>query len=90
MGGQQDPGGDGPPRRPPCEDWTVRDLVNHLIQAQQLFAGADDGSPAASPWGRPPELLGEGPAAEYEQGRQTTLAAFSRPGRLGRLAGRAS
>lgn len=66
--------------RTPCEEWTVRDLMNHLIQGQQLFAGAADGKSAAPPPGRPPELLGDDPARQYEEGRRATLAAFRRPG----------
>jgi uncharacterized protein (TIGR03086 family) len=64
----------------PCEDWTVRDLMNHLIQAQQLYAGAADGKPAAPPLGHPPELLGDDPARQYDEARLATLAAFRKPG----------
>src|SRR5688572_30903155 len=54
----------------PCEDWSVRDLVNHMLHGNQLFAGATTGGSAAPPAGPPPELIGDDPAAQYEEARQ--------------------
>jgi uncharacterized protein (TIGR03086 family) len=69
-------------RSTPCEDWSVRDLVNHMLHGNQLFAGATTGGSAAPPTGRPPELIGDDPAAQYEEARRATLAAFREPGAI--------
>jgi uncharacterized protein (TIGR03086 family) len=63
----------------PCEEWGVRDLLNHMLHAQQLFAGAPSGGSAAPPPGRPPELVGDDPVAQYEEARQATMAAYREP-----------
>lgn len=66
----------------PCEEWTVRDLINHMLEGQELFAGAAEGKPAAPPPGRPKELMGEDPAEQYEAGRNTVLDAYRKEGAL--------
>src|SRR5712692_4953879 len=63
-----------------CDDWTVRTVINHLIVGQEIFQGAARGKPAAPPEGPPPDVIGEDPAAQYEEGRQATMAAFREPG----------
>jgi uncharacterized protein (TIGR03086 family) len=66
----------------PCEKWKVRDVVNHLLHGHEIFQGAARGAPAAPPPGMPPELVGDDPVEQYEQGRQATMAAFKEPGAL--------
>jgi uncharacterized protein (TIGR03086 family) len=63
----------------PCDQWKVRDLINHLLHAQQLFTGATRGEPVAPPPGMPPDLVGDDPGAQYEQARQTTMQAYQDP-----------
>jgi uncharacterized protein (TIGR03086 family) len=63
----------------PCHEWTVRDLINHMLHAHQLFTGATRGEPVAPPPGMPPDLLGDDPVAQYEQARQTTILAYQDP-----------
>lgn len=53
----------------PCDEWTVRRLLDHLLAGQQLFAAATTGAEVAPPSGPPPELVGDDPAAQYEEGR---------------------
>jgi uncharacterized protein (TIGR03086 family) len=64
--------------RTACEEWTVRDLVNHVLSGTEQFAGATQGTgPSGPPSGPPPEVLGErDPVEAYEQGRQTVLSAY--------------
>ena len=46
----------------PCPDWTVRDLVGHLVQGDRMFAALLAGEPIA---GLDGDLLGGDPAAAY-------------------------
>ena len=64
----------------PCRDWDVRAPLNHLLHSQRLVAGAAHGGSATPPPGRPPDLLGENPFLQYEEGRRATVAAYREPG----------
>jgi len=65
-----------------CDDWNVRTVINHLLVGQEIFQGAARGNPAAPPEGPPPDVIGEDPAAQYEEGRQATMAAYREPGAM--------
>jgi len=61
----------------PCTDWTVRDLVNHLVGANLVFAALlQDRTPPD----RGTDHLGEDPAGAYRDSGAAVLAAFDRPG----------
>jgi uncharacterized protein (TIGR03086 family) len=68
----------------PCEDWNVRDLLNHVIGGQQLFeSGArGEGPSGPPPPGKPDDILSDDPAAQYEQARQRVLSAYREEGAL--------
>jgi uncharacterized protein (TIGR03086 family) len=66
----------------PCDEWTVRRLIDHLLWGQQMFAGGPSGGTVAPPTGPPPELVGNDPAAQYEDARKATLHAYAQPGAL--------
>lgn len=63
-----------------CVDWAVRDLVNHLLHARELFVGAAAGRPAGPPTGKPPALMGSDPVADYEAARRDVLEAYRKEG----------
>ena len=67
----------------PCDEWSVRRLIDHLLAAQQMFAAGASGGTVAPPDGPPPELVGDDPAAQYEQARKATIDAYARPDVLG-------
>jgi uncharacterized protein (TIGR03086 family) len=66
----------------PCEEWSVRRLIDHLLFGQQMFASGPSGGSVAPPAGPPPELVGDDPVAQYEDARKATLHAYSQPGVL--------
>lgn len=66
----------------PCDEWTARRLIDHLLAGQQMFASGPSGGTIAPPTGEPPELVGDDPAAQYEDARKATLHAYSQPGVL--------
>jgi uncharacterized protein (TIGR03086 family) len=66
----------------PCTDWTVRQLVNHLIGMNRVFAAllADEPPPP-----RPSaDHAEDDPVASYRDSAVTLQAAFGRPGVLER------
>ncbi len=64
----------------PCAQWSVRDLVQHLVIGNRLFAEALlDGSPPVDPADSEP------PAAAYRHSANALIAAFESPGALERL-----
>lgn len=66
----------------PCDEWTVRRLIDHMLAAQQMFAAAPSGAVVGPPSGAPPELVGDDPSAQYEDARKATAHAFAQPGVL--------
>ena len=66
----------------PCADWTVRQVVNHLIGMNRVFAALLAGQP---PPARPSaDHVEDDPAGAYRGSAAALLAAFSRPGVLER------
>jgi uncharacterized protein (TIGR03086 family) len=67
-----------------CDEWSARELVNHLLHGKELFAGAAEGKPPSGPpQGKPPELLNDqDPVAAFEDVRKAVLGAFGKEGVL--------
>ncbi len=63
----------------PCDEWTVRRLIDHLLWGQQMFAAGATGGTIAPPTSGPPELMGDDPVAQYEEARKATIHAYSQP-----------
>ncbi|MFC4335116.1 TIGR03086 family metal-binding protein [Salininema proteolyticum] len=71
----------------PCEGWTVRHLVAHLVDGDRMFRGLLVGERAgitAFPDVVPLEELEVDPAAVYRAAAREVLAEFRRPGVLER------
>jgi uncharacterized protein (TIGR03086 family) len=66
----------------PCDAWSVRQLLDHLLDGQALFAAGAAGAVVGPPSGDPPRLVADDPVAQYEAARQATIAAYSQPGVL--------
>jgi len=63
-----------------CEDWSARDLVNHLIDGANYFAGTAQGKEVAPPGPNPPDLLdGDDPVSAFEERRREVLEAYKDP-----------
>lgn len=61
-----------------CEDWKVRDLLNHVIGGGHLFAGAFAGQPAPDLSGGVPDFVGTDHVAAFD----AAIAAFDSARRL--------
>jgi uncharacterized protein (TIGR03086 family) len=72
----------------PCSEWTVRQLLNHLVGGQRLNTRVLSGEPLPDPsqLGRRggEDQLGDDPARAYRSTAEAMLAAFRAPGVLGR------
>jgi uncharacterized protein (TIGR03086 family) len=64
----------------PCDQWKVRDLLNHMLDTQRYFASAARGEDASPPGPTPPSLLSAEPAADFEKARTDVLQEFGRDG----------
>jgi uncharacterized protein (TIGR03086 family) len=73
------------PAPTPCAGWTVRDLVNHVVVGNRLFADVMTGRAASIAEARQAwagDRLGADPVAAYQEAAEAAVAAFRRPGAL--------
>ncbi|MEU1210738.1 TIGR03086 family metal-binding protein [Nocardia sp. NPDC005825] len=66
----------------PCEGWTLRDLLEHMIVQHYGFAAAARGEGDIGLW--KPRPLGADPVGEYRAAAEHVLATFAEPGVLER------
>ena len=67
-----------------CDGWTVRDLLNHMLETQRYFAGSARGEAVSPPGQHPPKLLTQDPVEDFTRARADVLHAFGRDGALAR------
>lgn len=61
----------------PCSNWSVRDLINHIVGAQGYFVSIVDGTGSDD---SEPDFAAGDFLATYDGAAATTMAAFVRPG----------
>jgi uncharacterized protein (TIGR03086 family) len=66
----------------PCDGWSVRTLMDHMLDTQRYFIGAARGEKVSPPSPSPPGLAGDDPVAAFDRGRSELLAAFGEPGAI--------
>src|SRR5438067_13078999 len=67
----------------PCEEWTVRDLLGHVVGVVTVMGVAASG---ADPSLRPNDIeLSDDPAAQFRTAADTALAGWRRPGAMDRI-----
>lgn len=64
----------------PCAEWTVRDLLDHMIGVVAGLGAAAAGQPPRAPF-----ELSSDPAAQFEQAAAAALAGWRTPGVLDRV-----
>ena len=62
-----------------CDGWTVRTLMNHMLETQRYFVGSAQGDEVTLSQ-EPPDLLGQDPSADFDRARSETLRTFGAPG----------
>jgi uncharacterized protein (TIGR03086 family) len=63
-----------------CDGWTVRMLMNHMLETQRYFVGTAQGEDASPPSAIPPEIMSDDPGADFERARIEALRTFGEPG----------
>lgn len=66
--------------RTPCGDWSLRQLLDHMLETQHYFAGSARGADVSPPGQHPPALLSEDPRADFALARSEVLDAFGQDG----------
>ncbi|MFJ5263437.1 TIGR03086 family metal-binding protein [Streptomyces sp. NPDC088387] len=69
----------------PCEDWTVRDLLDHLVWENIIWGGLAQGTPPTD--GHAEDHLGDDHIAAFDTAAAEARAAFRQPGLLERSFG---
>jgi uncharacterized protein (TIGR03086 family) len=64
----------------PCDEWDVRQLMNHMLDTQNYFVSSARGADAKPPSPQPPQLLSKDPVADFEKARAETLTTFGQEG----------
>src|SRR4051812_15339517 len=61
----------------PCKEWTVRDLLNHMVGTAQLFTSSALGTRSTvDPFGDPDDVIGDDPQTAYNTARDELLSAW--------------
>jgi len=72
-------------RASPCEGWTARHVVGHVLATEAYFVACIEGKPPPmDPMTEPDRHAGDDPAAAWAQARDAVLAAIDGPGVLDR------
>jgi uncharacterized protein (TIGR03086 family) len=70
----------------PCRTWTARELVNHIVAGQYLFAAAAMGKPLGDLSGGTPDFANGDAVAAQRDASGGAAAAFADPGLGARMA----
>src|SRR3954449_9609016 len=64
----------------PCDEWSVRNLLNHMLDTQRYFLGAARGEDASPPGPNPPDVVSVNPREDFERIQAQVVDAFSQDG----------
>src|SRR3954454_16690749 len=61
----------------PCEQWDVRELMNHMLETQQYLVGSARGQSASPPGQTPPTTpLSDDPIRDFKSAREETMSTY--------------
>jgi uncharacterized protein (TIGR03086 family) len=64
----------------PCDEWRVRELMDHMLDTENYFIGSAQGKDVSRPSPNPPKLMSDDPVADFKRARDDMLATFRREG----------
>ncbi len=64
-----------------CDGWTIRTLLNHMLETQRYFVGAARGEDVGLSR-EPPDLISGDPLSDFDRARAETLRTFGEPGAI--------
>ncbi len=65
-----------------CDEWRLRDLLNHMLETQQYFVNAALGKDASLPSPDPADLLSDDPVGDFKSARLQILEVFGQDGMI--------
>ena len=68
-----------------CSEWNAAQLVNHVVATLRTATRMVNGQPPEYDPTNPPVVVGDNPAADFEEAAAATIAAFSKPGAMERI-----
>jgi uncharacterized protein (TIGR03086 family) len=66
----------------PCDEWDVRELVNHLVFGNWMFARAASGERVRVDDDDLPDMVGDDPATAFRDSADAAVAAWRSPGAI--------
>jgi uncharacterized protein (TIGR03086 family) len=66
--------------RTPCDEWSMRDLLNHVLETQRYFAGSAKGQDTPPPGPNPSDTLTGDPFADLHDAQRDVVETFSADG----------
>ena len=64
----------------PCDEWSLRQLLDHMLETQRYFISSGKGEDAKPPSsGTPPQVLSKDPVADFEQARADIMRTYADP-----------
>jgi uncharacterized protein (TIGR03086 family) len=61
----------------PCDEWHVRELMNHMLETQRYFVGSARGESVSPPSETPPtNLLSDDPVKDFKRAREEAINTF--------------
>jgi uncharacterized protein (TIGR03086 family) len=64
----------------PCDQWRVRDVLNHILDTQGYFVSTGRGEDASPPGPTPPDTLSSDPAADIKRVQTDVITTFGGEG----------
>src|SRR4051794_18896163 len=64
----------------PCDEWDVRHLISHMIEAQRYFLASVRGEDAELHLPMPPDLVGDDPVGAYDAAIADARREYDAPG----------
>src|SRR3954452_9714970 len=61
----------------PCDEWSLRDLLNHMLDTQRYFLGATRGEDIAPPGPKPQDVVSANPRQDFERMQSDVIDAFT-------------
>ena len=74
-------------RPTPCDAWTLRNLLNHVIGGAMMFADAFGGGPVLDISGQLPDVVGDDPSGAFGAAATRFGEALQQPGAAERVRG---
>jgi uncharacterized protein (TIGR03086 family) len=63
----------------PCDEWDMRELLNHMLETQNYFLSSGRGEDKSPPGQTPPDIMSDDPVRDFETARDDIVKTYSDP-----------